>query len=166
MEFDTAILNQIISDYEQSGAISAAELDWLENAVLSGAVHGLSRQGLPLLGMKAKTKLFESNFYALETVRILVLNGRKERMQAIIEPMLEHLRQKCYGSFCPTGECFETSVCVLRFLRAVCPWETEWIKQLEAGIRVHRGDKTRTKAVERYIETALRTEKIKEWGLR
>ncbi|MBP3704549.1 MAG: hypothetical protein J6I98_03350 [Clostridia bacterium] len=156
MEFDVKTLNQIISDYESSGEISDAELDWLENAVLSGAVQGLSKQGLPLLGMRAKTKLFESNFYALESVRILSLNGRKERLQAVIEGILQHLEEKCYGQFCPTGECYETSVCVLRFLRAVCPWEEEWIAQMEAGIRAHREDKARTKAVQRYIESALR----------
>lgn len=155
MEFDVKTLNQIIWDFENSGEISGVELDWLENAVLSGAVQALAREGLPLLGIRAKTKLFESNFYALEPVRILALNGRKERLQAIIEKILEHLNEKCYGQFCPTGECYESSVCVLRFLRAVCPWETEWIAQMEEGIRTHRGDKVRTKAVQRYIESAL-----------
>lgn len=156
MEFDVKTLNQIIEDFEDSGELSGAELDWLESAVLSGATQRISRAGLPLLGMRAKTKLFESNFYLLEPVRILALNGRKERLQAIVEKILERLNEKCYGHFCPTGECFETSVCVLRFLRAVCPWETEWIAQMEEGISAHREDKVRTKAVQRYIESALR----------
>ena len=152
---DIGELNRILTEFEFDGKISETELDFLENAVLSGAVHGISKGGQPLFGMRAKTKLFESNFYLLESIRLLALQDRKDRLQAVIGDTLTFLRGKCYGQFCPTGECFETSVCVLRFLRAVCPAETEWIARMEEGIRAHCADKVRIKAVQRYIACAL-----------
>lgn len=155
MEADIKALNQIITDFENSREISAAELDLLETAVCSGALYGISKKGYPLLGMRAKTKLFESNFYLLEAVRILALNGRMNRMQIIIDKIIEGLHSKCFGRFCAAGECYETSVCVLRFLRAVSPAETEWISKMEEGIIQHRNDRVRTKAVQMYIESAL-----------
>ena len=155
MELNVRTYNRIISDYENGKTPSDEELDLLEQAVLSGAVRGLVRQGIPLLGMRAKTKLFEQNFYLLESVRVLALCGRYEQLKTEIERILLMLKSKCYGRFCPTGECYETSVCVLRFLRAVCPQESAWITQMENGIRVHAKDKIRTKAVLRYVEHAL-----------
>ena len=155
MELDVKDLNQIITDFESSREISAAELDLLEAAIYSGAVYGISKTGYLLLGMRAKTKLFESNFYLLESVRILALNGRAGRIQSVIDKIIEFLHGKCYGHFCAAGECYETSVCVLRFLRAVSPANTEWISQMEEGIIRYRNDKVRTKAVQRYIESAL-----------
>ena len=156
MTLDAAMLNQMITAQENGQPVTAAELELLESAVLSGAVSDFSRKGLPLLGIRAKTKLFERTFYLLESVRLLALNGRHEQLRSVITKILEELQGKCYGQFCPVGECFEASVCVLRFLRAVCPSETEWISRMTEGILAHRGDRVRTKAVQRYVESALR----------
>lgn len=155
MTLNIGLVNQILTDFEFGGEISETNLNFLENTVFSGELHGISKCGLPLFGMRAKTQLFESNFYLLESIRLLALQGRKDRLQAVIGDTLTFLRGKCYGQFCPTGECFETSACVLRFLRAVCPAETEWIARMEEGIRTHCADKVRTKAVRRYIARAL-----------
>lgn len=152
---DMSRLNQILGAYEAGETLSDAELDWLESAVLSGQTGDIARAGLPLFGMRPKTVLFESNFYELEAVRVLAISGRGERLREPVDRIAKRLHQKCYGHFCPTGECFEASVCVLRFLCAVCPAETAWIEQLEKGIRTHHGNKIRTRAARRYIDSAL-----------
>ena len=79
-------------------------------------------------GYKPKTMLFYNNYCELELLRIAYLLGvLDEDKRWIYDSTKQRIQSNCFGRFCPKGECFETSIAVLRFVATVFPEETEWI---------------------------------------
>lgn len=78
------------------------------------------------LGYRPKTKTLYSNYIELELLRILhKLDPTVSRGLYVL--VKKRIQTTCFGRFCETGECFEISVMVLRFLAEVFPGETTWI---------------------------------------
>jgi len=86
-------------------------------------------------GYKPKTMLFYNNYCELELLRIAyLLNVLDEEKKWIYDSTKQRIQSNCFGRFCPTGECFETSIAVLRFVATVFPNETEWIEMYMKNI--------------------------------
>ena len=90
-------------------------------------------------GYKPKTMLFYNNYCELELLRIAYkLDALDEDKRWIYDSTKQRIQSNCFGRFCPKGECFETSIAVLRFVATVFSEETEWIamylKQITATI--------------------------------
>lgn len=82
-------------------------------------------------GYVPKTNIFTGNYYELEALRILVKYAPNDsRVQALLHPTLERLKNTCFGNFCPLGECTSSSISVLRLLTVACPEDTEWIDRI------------------------------------
>lgn len=80
-------------------------------------------------GYKPKTMLFYSNYCELELLRIAyLLHALDEEKKWIYDSTKQRIQSNCFGRFCSKGECFETSIAVLRFVATVFPDETEWIE--------------------------------------
>lgn len=77
-----------------------------------------------------KTHILSANMYELEILRLLWMFASADNtVKDMIDQTLVRLKTTCYGGgTCGVGECFDTSLVVLRFLAAVAPQETEWIK--------------------------------------
>ena len=73
-------------------------------------------------------KLFYNNYCELELLRIaFLLDVLEENKKWIYDSTKQRIQSNCFGRFCSKGECFETSIAVLRFVATVFPNETEWI---------------------------------------
>ena len=83
-----------------------------------------------ILGQMPATHVFSSNLYELEIVRLLVCFAPGEMYtDRITEQTLARLKTTCFGSEDDgIGECFDTSLVVLRFLAAAAPDQTDWIQ--------------------------------------
>lgn len=76
-----------------------------------------------------KTHIFSANMYELEIIRLLCLLGNDNSIvKDMVAKTLERLKTTCFGySDDGVGECFDTSIVVLRFLAVAAPNETDWI---------------------------------------
>lgn len=112
----------------------------------------------PLItGYKPKTNILAANAYELEHLRSLALTDRgNPEVIALLERARERLKNTCFGNFCPTGECYEAGIAVLRFARAAFPDDTEWISALTSGLERHYNDKKRSPRIREYYELALK----------
>ena len=90
---------------------------------------------LPMVnGKLPKTHILYANHYELEILRLLFLFAQEQEIvRTMVDGTLIRLKNTCYGNNCPQGECVAAGKCVLRFLKAVCPEEREWIRKLEEG---------------------------------
>jgi len=70
-------------------------------------------------------------FYELEILRLLaLLTANNDSVKEMTAQTLARLCTTCFGKENDgVGECFETSLIVLRFLAATAPYETSWIKE-------------------------------------
>ncbi len=70
-------------------------------------------------------------FYELEILRLLaLLTANNDSVKEMTAQTLARLCTTCFGKENDgVGECFETSLIVLRFLAATTPYETSWIKE-------------------------------------
>lgn len=91
-----------------------------------------------------KTQLFSANMYELEIIRLLFMFAPGDlTVGEMTAKTLERLKTTCFGSMDDgKGECFDTSLVVLRFLAAVSN-DTERIKSRINNYHAHAGDKTR-----------------------
>lgn len=92
-----------------------------------------------------KTHLFSANMYELEMIRLLfLLASDNPNVIEIVDKTLTRLKTTCFG-ICDdgTGECFDTSLVVLRFLATVSPEETNWIYGRIDNYNSHAGDRKR-----------------------
>lgn len=104
------------------------------------------RRLLTINGVMPKTQILSTNHYELEILRLLALwQADDNAVQRMLNKTRERLSMACYGNFCSTGECFETSIVALRFLAAAFPGEEEWITNLTARISDEIDDKPRGK---------------------
>jgi len=78
-----------------------------------------------------KTHILSANSYELEIIRLLyILAPQNELVKEMVSQTLGRLKTTCFGNQDDgVGECFETSIVVLRFLAAVAPDEIKWIKE-------------------------------------
>jgi len=92
-----------------------------------------------------KTHIFSANMYELEIIRLLYyLAPNNPTVKEMADKTLVRLKTTCFG-YCDdgVGECFDTSLVVLRFLATVVPEETDWIKNRIYNYNCHVGDKKR-----------------------
>lgn len=109
-----------------------------------------------LTGVTPKTKILSANAYELEILRILALfDGGNEKVKYMLYQTKERLSRTCFGRFCETGECFDTSLIVLRFIATAFPEETELQQNLLHGIKAHFQDKKRHSGIVFYYRLIL-----------
>ena len=78
-----------------------------------------------------KTHILSANSYELEIIRLLYLFGSENPVvKNMVSKTLERLRSTCFGnSDDGVGECYDSSLIVLRFLASVAPNEIKWINE-------------------------------------
>lgn len=95
-----------------------------------------------------KTHILSANAYELEILGLLAVFARgNQQINYMLERTKSRLKNTCFGKFCSMGECFESSIVVLRFLARAFPEEILWMKKLIAGIKTHLFDKKRHSGV-------------------
>jgi len=94
-----------------------------------------------VIPMSPKTHILSANAYELEIIRLLyIFDPDNSEVREILIKTLARLKVTCPGGECCIGECFHSSLPVLRLLAAI-PNETEWIKNLMLKIQKHIDDK-------------------------
>ncbi len=98
-----------------------------------------------IYNQRPKTHIFSANMYELEIIRILhILAPKNPTVREMVNKTLGRLKTICFGNLEDgVGECFDTSLIVLRFLAAVAPKETDWIKSRIDNYNRHVGDRKR-----------------------
>jgi len=107
--------------------------------------------------MSPKTEILSQNAYELEIIRLLFMfAGQNDEIKHMTNETLKRLKKTCFGyKRCATGECFESSVVVLRFLSAVAPKQTDWIKKQISVFNGHYFNKRRHSGVLKYFWMCL-----------
>ncbi|MDD4495113.1 MAG: hypothetical protein PHV32_12375 [Eubacteriales bacterium] len=92
-----------------------------------------------------KTHILSANMYELEILRLLHLFAPDDlEVKLMVDKTLARLKTTCFSNEDDgVGECFDTSLVVLRFLATVTPHETEWIQSRIDNYNRHYGDKKR-----------------------
>ena len=92
-----------------------------------------------------KTHILSANMYELEILRLLYKFAPKnEIVENMIYETLKRLKTTCFG-YCDDGigECFDTSLIVLRFIGTVAPQEKKLIQERINNYNNHRNEKKR-----------------------
>ncbi len=92
-----------------------------------------------------KTHIFSANMYELEIMRLLCLLVPENPVVCDMSAQtLERLKTTCFGNMNDgLGECFDTSLVVLRFLAAAAPDDTAWMKSRIDNYNAYAGEKKR-----------------------
>lgn len=98
-----------------------------------------------IFGQTPKTQIFAANLYELEITRLLcLLAPESPQVPPIRDAVLERLGHTCFGAQDDgVGECFDTSLVVLRFLCAAAPEEEAWIRGRMENYLRHKDEKKR-----------------------
>lgn len=98
-----------------------------------------------VLNQTPKTHILSANMYELEILRLLyILSPEDSDVEMMVSRSLSRLKNTCFGYMDDgVGECFDTSLVVLRFLAAVAPYEKDWIQSRIDNYNRHYGDKKR-----------------------
>lgn len=93
-----------------------------------------------------KTQILSANMYELEVLRLLYLFAPdNDNVQQMVNDTLKRLKTTCYGyQDDGLGECFDTSLIVLRFISTIVPYEKEWINSRIDNYNNHVHDKKRS----------------------
>jgi len=107
--------------------------------------------------MSPKTHILSANAHELEIIRLLHLFSPDDPAVAdMVEKTLVRLKTTCFGyNDCHIGECFHTSLVVLRFLAATRPDNAEWLGRLCRLYQNHSGDTRRHSGVAWYYWLCL-----------
>ncbi len=110
-----------------------------------------------VLGQIPATHIFSANLYELEIIRLLVRFAHGEMYtDRITEQTLDRLKTTCFGyQDDGLGECFDTSLVVLRFLAAAAPDETDWIQSRIDVYHKYYAEKRRPWQTEWYFRLCL-----------
>ncbi len=110
-----------------------------------------------LLSQTPKTHILAANSYELEILRLLaILTVNNDTVKLMTEQTLARLRTTCFGNEDDgVGECYETSLIVLRFLAAAAPYETSWIKERLENYHKYYNSKHRHWSVKWYYLLCL-----------
>lgn len=99
-----------------------------------------------VIPMSPKTHILSSNSYELEILRLLSLFAPENpAVKEMVAGTVKRLRTACFARDCVVGECFHSSLIVLRFLASVLPRETEWLTALTGKIGSNIEDKLKGK---------------------
>jgi hypothetical protein len=99
-----------------------------------------------IIPMSPKTHIFSANSYELEIIRLLYLfSPYNPAVKDMVAGTLKRLKTACFGNDCTIGECFHSSLLVLRFIAAVVPDDTIWINRLVYKISKHLDEKLKGK---------------------
>jgi hypothetical protein len=92
-----------------------------------------------------KTHILSANMYELEILRLLyLLEPENADVKVMIIETLKRLKTTCFGYHDDgLGECFDTSLVVLRFISTVAKDEIEWIKSRIDNYNNHANEKKR-----------------------
>jgi len=98
-----------------------------------------------IIGQTPKTHILSANMYEFEILRLLhILAPENPDVKAMISETLKRLKTTCYGKDgCEAGECYDTSIVVLRFLAAAAPHERDWINDRIRTYYLHLDKKKR-----------------------
>lgn len=98
-----------------------------------------------LLNQTPKTHILSANMYELEILRLLyLLSPLNTDVKQMVRITLERLKTTCFGNRDDgVGECFDTSLIVLRFLATVTPNDTVWIESRITNYNNHANEKKR-----------------------
>ena len=98
-----------------------------------------------ILNQTPKTHILSTNMYELEIIRLLhLLAPNNAEVDNMVEKTLKRLRTTCFGyENDGVGECFDTSIIVLRFLAEVLPNDTLWIQSRINNYNYHASEKKR-----------------------
>ncbi len=115
------------------------------------------RKPKTVLNQTPKTHLFSANMYELEILRLLFLLEPKDpEIKDMTLKTLLRLNTTCFGSADDgTGECFDTSLVVLRFLAAAVPDDKERIRSRTDNYNRHFPDKKRPSFCRWYYRLCL-----------
>jgi hypothetical protein len=107
--------------------------------------YNLGKKYKTILNQTPKTHIFSANMYELEIIRLLhILNPENETVKNMVAKTLARLKTTCFGNMDDgLGECFDTSLVVLRFLTGVAPENVKWIKSRIDNYNNHVSDKKR-----------------------
>ena len=98
-----------------------------------------------LFNQTPKTHILSANMYELEILRLLyLLAPLNSDVKQMVTITLERLKSTCFGyGDDGVGECFDTSLVVLRFLATVSPDDTIWIESRITNYNKHVNEKKR-----------------------
>jgi hypothetical protein len=98
-----------------------------------------------ILNQTPKTHILSSNMYELEIIRLLsCLSNKNKIVDDLVMKTLDRLKTTCFGYRDDgLGECFDTSLVVLRFLATVAPEEISWIQSRITNYKNHVEEKKR-----------------------
>lgn len=98
-----------------------------------------------ILGQTPQTQILSANMYELEILRLLhILAPDNRETIDMIKETLQRLKTTCFGYMDDgVGECFDTSLVVLRFIAAAAQGEKAWIKSRIDNFHRHCEDKKR-----------------------
>ena len=98
-----------------------------------------------VLGQMPKTQILSANMYELEILRLLeILAPENPEIDDMVCKTLDRLKTTCFGyQDDGKGECFDTSLIVLRFLAVAAPNDTKWIQSRIDNFKRHYADKKR-----------------------
>lgn len=98
-----------------------------------------------VLNQIPKTHIFSANMYELEILRLLFLFAPNDpEIKIMIDKTIERLKTTTFGNESDgKGECFDTSLVVLRFLGTAVTYDNEWIQSRINLFKQHYNDKKR-----------------------
>lgn len=98
-----------------------------------------------ILNQTPQTHIFSSNMYELEILRLLsLLWPTHTDIRDMTKKTLERLKTTCFGyGDDGVGECFDTSLVVLRYLATAAPEEAVWMRSRMDNYNRHYFDKKR-----------------------
>lgn len=110
-----------------------------------------------IFGQTPKTHILSSNMYELEIIRLLNLLAPYDNIvKDMTQQTLARLKTTCFGyQYDGLGECFDSSVVVLRFLATVAPHEEKWISSRIQSYNMHVNEKKRQSFIKWYFWLCL-----------
>jgi len=104
-----------------------------------------------VIPMSPKTHILSMNAYEMDILRLLCLFAPEHPdVKNMVEGTFIRLRNSCPGGECSQGECFHSSLPVLRFFAVAAPHYKEWMRKLTAKINNGIDAKYKTNAVHYY----------------
>lgn len=107
--------------------------------------YNKGRKLYTILNQKSKTNILSMNLYELEILRLLYLFSPDDHeVNYMIRETLQRLKTTCFAyQDDGVGECFDTSLIVLRFLTTVRPDDLNWIQSRIDNYNAHKHEKKR-----------------------
>jgi len=106
-----------------------------------------------VIPMSPKTHILSMNAYELDILRLLFLFALENPVVTdMVKTRLEQLKYRvCFGGGCIMGECFHSTLPVLRLINTAAPYEKEWMHRLAAKINNHIDYKYKENSVNYYL---------------